>query len=102
MLDKRHFGGNVALKVDIKKAFDTLDLNFLIAVLKKFGFSYVFTDWILAILHSARLSILVNGKAMWFFSCSRGVRQGILYLRFSFVLRKRFLAEPFPWRAMRG
>jgi len=44
MLDKRHFGDNVALKVDIKKAFDTLDLNFLIAVLKKFGFSYVFTD----------------------------------------------------------
>lgn len=76
MIDKRQLGGNVALKVDIKKAFDTLDWNFLIAVLRKFGFSSMFTDWILAILHSARLSILVNGKAVGFFSCSRGVRQG--------------------------
>jgi len=76
MIDKRQFGGNVALKVDIKKAFDTLDWNLLVAVLRKFGFSPTFTNWILAILHSARLSILVNGKAVGFFSCSRGVRQG--------------------------
>ena len=76
VIDKRQFGGNMALKVDIKKAFDTLDWNFLIAVLRQFGFSSVFSDWILAILQSARLSILVNGKAVGFFSCSRGVRQG--------------------------
>jgi len=76
MIDKRQFGGNVALKIDIKKAFDTLDWNFLVAVLRKFGFSSVFTDWILAIFHSAKLSILVNGKAVGFISCSRGVRQG--------------------------
>jgi len=31
VIDKRQFGGNVALKVDIKKAIDTLDWNFLIA-----------------------------------------------------------------------
>jgi len=76
MIDKRQFGGNVLLKVDIKKAFDTLDWKFLIAVLRKFGFSSLFTDWILAILHSARISILVNGKAVVFFNCSHGVRQG--------------------------
>lgn len=76
VLDKKRFGGNVIMKVDIKKAFDTLDWHFLIAVLQRFGFSPVFTDWILNILHSARLSILVNGKAVGFFSCSRGVRQG--------------------------
>lgn len=49
VIDKRHFDGNVALKVDIKKAFDTLDWNFLIAVLQQFGFASVFTDWILTI-----------------------------------------------------
>jgi len=31
---KKQFGGNVALKVDISKAFDTLDWNFLLLVLK--------------------------------------------------------------------
>lgn len=75
-LDKRQYGGNIALKVDISKAFDTLDWNFLIMVLHNFGFSPIFINWILAILQSARLSILVNGKAVGFFPCSRGVRQG--------------------------
>jgi len=75
-IDKRQFGGNVALKVDISKAFDTLDWNFLIVVLTQFGFSSVFTQWILSILQSARLSILINAKAVGFFSCFRGVRQG--------------------------
>jgi len=74
-LDKRQYGGSLALKVDISKAFDTLDWNILIMVLHNFGFSTTFINWILAILQSARLSILVNGKAVGFFSFFRGVRQ---------------------------
>jgi len=38
LLKKRQYGGNVALKFDIAKAFDTLDWNFLIAVLQRFDF----------------------------------------------------------------
>jgi ribonuclease HI len=75
-IDRKQVGGNIALKVDISKAFDTLDWDFLIAVLTQFGFSLVFTQWIRTILHSARLSILVNAKVVGFFPCSRGVRQG--------------------------
>jgi len=72
-LDKRQYDGNIALKVYISKAFDTLDWNFMIMVLHNFAFSTTFINWILAILQSARLSILVNGKVVSFFSCSRGV-----------------------------
>ena len=43
---------------------------------RQFGFATVFTNWIITILQSARLSILVNGNAVGFFPCSRGVRQG--------------------------
>jgi ribonuclease HI len=76
LLDKKSFGGNMAMKIDIKKAFDTLDWGFLLRVLKSFGFNSVFCDWISTILQSAKLSFLVNGKAVGFFNCSRGVRQG--------------------------
>jgi hypothetical protein len=38
MLPRKHFGGNLAMKVDIWKAFDTIDWNFLLLVLKSFGF----------------------------------------------------------------
>jgi len=72
-LGKNQYGGNIALKVDIAKAFDTLDWNFLMMVLSNFGFSTIFVNWILIIINSARLSILVNGKAVGFFSCTRGV-----------------------------
>jgi len=75
-MDKQQIGGNISLKVDISKAFDTLDWEFLIAVLTQFGFPMIFIQWIRTILHSARLSILVNAKAVGFFPCSRGVRRG--------------------------
>ena len=38
LLHKEAFGGNLAMKIDISKAFDTLDWNFLIKVLQSFGF----------------------------------------------------------------
>jgi hypothetical protein len=75
LLNKKSFGGNLSLKVDIAKAFDTLDWSFLLNVLKKFGFNDIFCKWIHAILKSAKLSISINGKLHGYFSCSRGVRQ---------------------------
>ena len=76
MLHKRTYGNNLAMKIDIRKAFDTINWKFLIHVLKCFGFNQVFCDWIITILHSAKLSININGKAVGFFTCTRGVRQG--------------------------
>lgn len=42
MLYKKSFGGNLAIKIDIAKAFDTIDWNFLLKVLKSFGFNSLF------------------------------------------------------------
>ncbi|XP_019431188.1 PREDICTED: uncharacterized protein LOC109338411 [Lupinus angustifolius] len=76
LLDHKVFGGNLAIKLDIKKAFDTMDWNFLLSTLHAFGFNAKFVNWISTILHSAKLSISVNGENVGFFSCKRGVRQG--------------------------
>ncbi|XP_019447270.1 PREDICTED: uncharacterized protein LOC109350495 [Lupinus angustifolius] len=76
LLDHKIFGGNLAIKIDIKKAFDTLDWDFLLLTLKQFGFNHKFGNWIKIILDSARLSINVNDKMVGFFKCTRGVRQG--------------------------
>ncbi|KAI9173384.1 hypothetical protein LWI28_000561 [Acer negundo] len=61
VLQKKCYGGNLAMKIDICKAFDTLDWSFLCRVLQAFGFSSVFVDWIDDILRSSRLSVLFNG-----------------------------------------
>ncbi|XP_057803295.1 uncharacterized protein LOC131018600 [Salvia miltiorrhiza] len=69
-------GRNIALKVDIKKAFDTLNWDFVEVVLDCFGFPLTFRHWIRVIFQSARISVLFNGEQHGFFGCSRGVRQG--------------------------
>lgn len=76
VLDKRSFGGNLDLKKDVSKAFDTLNWDFLIIVLHKFGFNATFCNWIKAILLSATISISINGSQKGYFKCNRGVRQG--------------------------
>ncbi len=76
LLDRKSFGGNIGLKLDIHKAFETLEWDFLFQVLNNFGFSTQFSSWIRTLLDSARLSVIINGSPHGFFSCLRGVRQG--------------------------
>lgn len=66
----------MALKIDVRKAFDTMRWEFLLHVLECLGFDGHFRELISSILKSARLSISINGKLEGFFACSRGVRQG--------------------------
>jgi len=70
VLHKKTFGGNLALKIDVRKAFDTLNWSVLLHVLRCFGFNQCFCNWI-----STILFVSINGKAVGFFSCTRGVRQ---------------------------
>ncbi|XP_019431608.1 PREDICTED: uncharacterized protein LOC109338759 [Lupinus angustifolius] len=76
LLDHKTFGGNMAIKLDIKKPFDIIDWDFITSTLTEFGFSVHFTNLIKVILSSARLSFCVNGHMVGFTNCSRGVRQG--------------------------
>ncbi|XP_004301904.1 PREDICTED: uncharacterized protein LOC101292910 [Fragaria vesca subsp. vesca] len=72
LLDSKGFGGNVAVKVDITKAFDTLSWDFLLHVLQAFGFNHTFVRWVCALLKSAKLSILFNGRQLHRISSPRG------------------------------
>ena len=93
LLNKAFFGVNIALKIDIRKAFDTIDQNFLINVLEAFRFSLYFRDWILSLFSSARFSILINGQSQGYFSYSRGVRQGDPLSPLLFCLVEDFLSR---------
>lgn len=47
-LGRKTRGGNVVLKLDMAKAYDRIEWDFMFAVLSKFGFSSAFTDIIKA------------------------------------------------------
>ncbi|KAK3212711.1 hypothetical protein Dsin_017417 [Dipteronia sinensis] len=93
VMHKKCYGGNLAMKIDIRKDFDTLDWSFLHKVLQAFGFSPVFMNWIDSILGSSRLTVLVNGSLESYFHCCRGVRQGDPLSPLLFGIAEDFLSR---------
>ncbi|GJY65054.1 ribonuclease H-like domain-containing protein [Tanacetum coccineum] len=65
-----------AFKVDIQKAYDTVDWNFLRAVLIGFGFHHRMIGWIMECVTSTSFSISINGCLHGYFKGKRGLRQG--------------------------
>ncbi|KAL2246047.1 UNVERIFIED_CONTAM: hypothetical protein Sindi_2872900 [Sesamum indicum] len=56
-----------ALKVDIRKAYDTVDWDFLIEVLEMFGFPITCVKWIEECVTTPSFSVGLNGKPHGFF-----------------------------------
>ncbi|KAL2237570.1 UNVERIFIED_CONTAM: hypothetical protein Sindi_0948700 [Sesamum indicum] len=63
-----------ALKVDIRKAYDTVEWDFMIAVMELFGFPSTFLKWIEACVTTPSFSVVLNGKPHGFFKGARGRR----------------------------
>jgi hypothetical protein len=64
------------LKIDFEKAFDTLDHEAIIKIMRAKGYLELFLKWVREILSSGSSSILLNGVPRKSFMCKRGVRQG--------------------------
>jgi hypothetical protein len=65
-----------AFKVDIQKAYDTVDWNFLRITLVGFGFHPKMVHWIMTCVTSMSFSICINGDTHGYFKGKRGLRQG--------------------------
>jgi hypothetical protein len=76
----------ILLKLDLKKAFDCINWNFLHLILIQSGFGTITTNWILGCISSATLAILINGEATKVFHCERGLRQGCPLSPLTFIL----------------
>lgn len=75
-IGKKNRGGNVALKLDMAKAYDRVSWVYLTQVLRKFGFGERWIDMVWRVVSNCWFSVIINGTPQGFFKSSRGLRQG--------------------------
>lgn len=81
------------LKVDIRKAYDTISWDFLGRALTALQFPCKFVDWVMECVTTLSYSLKVNGETFGFFKGQRGLRQADPISPFLCVIGMEYLSR---------
>ena len=72
--------------MDLEKAFNSLDHDFLVNVLNRFGFGSNFISWIKLLLNSQQSCVINGGNNTSYFNLEKGARQSDPVSAYLFIL----------------
>ncbi|KAL9668229.1 hypothetical protein QQ045_002606 [Rhodiola kirilowii] len=75
-LNRKTFGGNIIIKLDMAKACDRISWGFILATFRSLGFNERWCDMIYRCIANCFYSVKWDGRLYGFFRSARGVRQG--------------------------
>nr|AAC78274.1 putative reverse transcriptase [Arabidopsis thaliana] len=90
------------LQVDLTKAYDNVNWEFLINILKALNLPPIFINWIWVCISTPSYSIAYNGELIGFFVGKKGIRQGDPMSSHLFVLVMDILARSLDLGAVEG
>ncbi|XP_026378302.1 uncharacterized protein LOC113272718 [Papaver somniferum] len=86
MKKTRAIHGDVAVKLDMSKAFDKMEWSFITKILQRFGFSEKWCQLVDQCISTASISILLSGSPIETMIPTRGLRQGDILSPYRFVI----------------
>ena len=66
----------VICKLDVEKAYDHVNWEALLSLLKRIGFGVKWCKWICTCISTVQFSVLINESLVDFFGISKGLKQG--------------------------
>jgi len=85
--------GYVAVKLDMEKAYDRLEWDFLLLCFTHLGFHPIWINWIRECISTVPYSVLVKNEPCGFFKPTRGLRQGDPLSPYLFFICMNVLAQ---------
>ncbi|KAM3301327.1 hypothetical protein P3S67_015829 [Capsicum chacoense] len=89
--NRKGFSPRCVMKIDLRKAYDSIEWGFLKTLLAELGFSSKFITWIMKCVTSVSYSMVINGSLAKPFQRRRGIRLGDPMSPYLFVIAMEYL-----------